>query len=73
MIPFWFQLSLIECFLKFILLMHIHMQGHDKCRSYASSPKEKGMPNIDGIRVVGGKMHSSPWLVLHEVTYEICD
>jgi hypothetical protein len=53
--------------------MHIHMQGHDKCRSYAFSPKEKGVPNIDGIRVVGGKMHSSPWLVLHEVTYEICD
>jgi hypothetical protein len=28
---------------------------HDNKRSYPSSPKEKGSPNIDGVHVGGGK------------------
>jgi hypothetical protein len=32
--------------------------------------KRKSLPNIVGIRIVSGKMHSSPWLMLREVTYE---
>jgi hypothetical protein len=40
------------------------------CQSYTSSPKKK-LPNIVGIRVVGGKTHSSPWLIIREITYAI--
>jgi hypothetical protein len=29
-----------------------------------SLPKEKLLPNIDGVRIVGGKLHSTPWLFL---------
>jgi hypothetical protein len=34
------------------------------CRFYPFLTKEKLLPNIDGVHVVGGNLHSSPWLVL---------
>jgi hypothetical protein len=65
-IHFDFNFHWIECLSKFILFMHIHMQTHDIRRYYPFLAKRKGSPNIDGARVVGGKSHSSPWLVLTE-------
>jgi hypothetical protein len=38
---FRFQLLLIEWFSKFILFMHMHMQDHDKCRSYTFLTQKK--------------------------------
>jgi hypothetical protein len=32
--------------------------------------QKKRLSNIVDVRVVGGKTHSSPWLMLHEVTYK---
>jgi hypothetical protein len=29
------------------------------------------LPNIDGVRIIGGKSHSSPWLVLMRQSYTI--
>jgi hypothetical protein len=29
----------------------------------------KSSPNIDGVRIVGSKVHSSPWLALSDATY----
>jgi hypothetical protein len=34
-----------------------------------SSPKEKFLLNIHGVRIVGGNSHSSPWLALSDTTY----
>jgi hypothetical protein len=33
--------------------------------------QKKILSNIVGLCVVGGKTHSSLWLILHKVTYEI--
>jgi hypothetical protein len=34
------------------------------CWSYPFITKEKLLPNIDSVRIVGGKTHSTLWLVL---------
>jgi hypothetical protein len=50
---FWFELT--SCLLsKFILFMQMHMQHHDICRSYMFLTKRKALPNIYGVRIVGG-------------------
>jgi hypothetical protein len=35
-----------------------------QCRSYLFLTKKKLLPHISGIRIVGGKLHSTPWLAL---------
>jgi hypothetical protein len=35
--------------------MHMHMQQHDKCRSYTFLTKRKALPNRDDVRIVGGE------------------
>jgi hypothetical protein len=34
--------------------MQMHMQHHDICRSYTFLTKRKALPNIYGVRRVGG-------------------
>jgi hypothetical protein len=36
--------------------MHLPMQYYDICRSYAFLTKIKALPNIYGIRIVGGSL-----------------
>jgi hypothetical protein len=51
---FWFS--------KFVSWCNMDVWCHAICLPYTSSPKEK-WPNIDGVCVVSGNSHSSPWLV----------
>jgi hypothetical protein len=42
---------------------------HATCQPYTFLSKRKRVSNTDGIRVVGDKTHSSPQLVLGDMTY----
>jgi hypothetical protein len=51
--------------------MHMHMQDHVKCWSYTFLTKRKALPNIDGVCIVGRKLHSSPMVSSSGMTYAI--
>jgi hypothetical protein len=47
------------------------MQCHDNMSVLSIPHKKKLLPNIDGVRIVGGKMHLSPLSVLTRQSYAI--
>jgi hypothetical protein len=51
--------------------MHMHIRDHDNMLVLYALTQWKGLLNIDGVHVVGGKMHSFPWLALSDMTYAI--
>jgi hypothetical protein len=53
---------------KLISLCNINKQCHDTHSSIRPHQKKR-LPNIAGICIAGGKLHSSPWLVLLGTTY----
>jgi hypothetical protein len=46
--------NLVKVFTQ--LICNMRMQCHDTCRSYTFLTKRRLLPNIDGVRIVGGKI-----------------
>jgi hypothetical protein len=62
-------------FFKFLFIFKVHFLMQYECMMSCNMSalyvphQKKSSPNIDGVRVVGGKSHSTPWLALSDLTY----
>jgi hypothetical protein len=63
-VSFGYNFRWIKQCSKFIFFMHMLMQDHDSMPVLYVLTKRESLPNIVSVRIVGGKSHSSLWLVL---------
>jgi hypothetical protein len=59
-----FRFLLVKLISTYFIMQYEYVMPWQHVGSIGSSPKEKLLPNIDGVHIVRGNSHSSPWLFL---------